>query len=98
VEGTQRLIERSKDLIYSSGSGAFLIKIKKIGQTDKADLPSIGKDTLLQLKNSGLAGLVIDYKNCLAIKKNDIIDFADKNGLFIYGVAYSPYEQYPKLI
>jgi DUF1009 family protein len=86
VEGTQKLIERSKDLIYRDGNGAFLLKIKKKSQTDKADLPSIGADTILQLKNSGLTGLVVDCENCLAIKKEEIIELADKNGIFVYGI------------
>jgi DUF1009 family protein len=87
VEGTQKLIERSKELIYNQGGGAFLLKIKKIRQNDKVDLPSIGKDTILQLKGSGLAGLVADYKNCLVMRREEIIRLADENGLFIYGIS-----------
>jgi DUF1009 family protein len=86
VEGTQKLIERSKDLIYKDGRGAFLLKTKKLSQTNKADLPSIGVDTITQLKNSGLIGLVADYKNCIAIDKEKIIKQADKDGIFVYGI------------
>ncbi|MDR0572293.1 MAG: UDP-2,3-diacylglucosamine diphosphatase LpxI [Rickettsiales bacterium] len=86
VEGTQRLIERSKELIYKEGRGAFLLKIKKLNQTDKADLPSIGVDTITQLKNSGLVGIVVDYKNCVVICRDEVVKEADRNGIFIYGI------------
>jgi DUF1009 family protein len=73
-------------LLFKDGRGAFLLKIKKTGQTNKADLPSIGSDTILQLKNAGLIGLVVDSENCIAIRKKEIIKLADENGLFIYGI------------
>jgi DUF1009 family protein len=86
VEGTAELIQRSKNLIYKIGRGAVLVKMKKLTQTDAADLPSIGTDTILQLKDSGLVGLAIDYKNCIALGAKEIVELADQNGIFIYGI------------
>jgi DUF1009 family protein len=87
VEGTEELIRRSKNLIHKTGRGAILVKMKKLTQTDMADLPSIGTDTIGQLKDSGLIGLVVDYKNCIALGAKEIIELADQSGLFVYGIG-----------
>jgi DUF1009 family protein len=62
------------------------VKIKKTNQTKKIDLPTIGEDTIIQLKNAGFAGLAIDYKNCLVVNKNKTIELANKNKISIIGI------------
>jgi DUF1009 family protein len=86
VEGTANLIERVRDLKYNSGSKPVLIKIKKIGQTRKMDLPAIGPDTIDQLCRSGFAGIAIDYRNCLVILKDKVIEKANDSELFLFGL------------
>jgi DUF1009 family protein len=86
AEGTANLIERVGNLKYNSGSKPVLVKIKKIGQTRKMDLPAIGPDTIDQLQRSGFAGLAIDYQNCLTILKDKVVEKASNAGLFIYGL------------
>ncbi|MDR2778630.1 MAG: UDP-2,3-diacylglucosamine diphosphatase LpxI [Rickettsiales bacterium] len=86
VEGTASLIERVNGLKYSSGNKPVLVKIKKTKQTRKMDLPAIGPDTIEQLHRSGFAGIAIDYKNCLVIAKDRVIEKATNFGIFIYGL------------
>ena len=86
IEGTQKLIERCGHLKYTSGRKPILVKIKKTKQTNKIDLPSIGEDTIIQLKKAGFAGVAIDYENGLIINKDATIELANKNKIFIDGI------------
>ncbi|MDR0423660.1 MAG: UDP-2,3-diacylglucosamine diphosphatase LpxI [Rickettsiales bacterium] len=84
VEGTANLIKRCKDLKFAKGRGAILVKMKKETQTDKADLPVIGVDTIRQLKDSEFCGVVIDT-NGIIIDFDKTIEEANKNNIFVFG-------------
>ena len=84
IEGTQKLIERTKELKYIDGK-PILVKIKKLAQTRKADLPTIGVNTIQQLYDAGFAGIALDSKNCLVIDPKETIVLANKLSIFIYG-------------
>ena len=86
IEGTEKLIERCSKLKYTSGRKPILVKIKKIRQTRKADLPTIGCDTIKQVKYAGFAGIAIDHENCLVINRDDTIKLANENNIFIMGI------------
>ena len=55
VEGTDGLIERCAAL-QEGGPGAVLVKVKKPGQERRADLPTIGADTIERLAEAGFRG------------------------------------------
>lgn len=86
IEGTRELINRCKQIKYTTGRKPILVKIKKINQTTKADLPAVGEDTIEQAEAAGFAGIAIDFENTLVINKNETIKLADKSGLFIFGI------------
>ena len=86
IEGTAGLIRRCGDMKYKKGRKPILVKMKKIGQTDKIDLPSIGVNTIKQLSDYGFAGIVLDYKNCIVIDKEKVLALAKKKKVFIYGI------------
>lgn len=85
-EGTEKLINRCSELKYNVGRKPILIKMKKSNQTRKADLPTIGPDTIEQLHNAGFAGIALDSKNCLVVSIEKTKDLANKYNLFIYGI------------
>ena len=60
--------------------------MKKNNQTRKADLPTIGPDTIEQLYRAGFAGMAIDSDNCLVLSIEKVIDLANKYNIFIYGI------------
>ena len=82
VEGTDKLIKRSKNLIKKSNPKAILIKIKKIHQDIRVDLPTIGTGTIKLSKKSGLAGIVIDT-NTIILNQVQTVALANKLNLFI---------------
>ena len=76
-EGTEKLIERCSKLKYKYGEKPILIKLKKINQTRKADLPTVGPDTIEQLYKAGFSGLVVDAENCLVLSVEKLIDLSN---------------------
>jgi DUF1009 family protein len=85
IEGTQELIKRSKDLKISI-KGGVLIKTAKTQQDLEIDLPTIGKDTILAVKEAGLSGIALGAGRSQIIDFNDTVKLADQNGIFIIGV------------
>lgn len=113
VEGTAKMIKRSKNLIkkntiwkkcaklfFSNSTileknrkkelsisnnieGAFLVKIKKLNQETRVDLPTIGDKTIKQAYKAGLVGIVIEAGSTIILNEQKAIDLANKYGLFI---------------
>ena len=83
VEGTDSMIERCKSLNIEYGKNAVLIKMKKIGQTAKADLPTIGVNTIEKCHQSNIIGIAIQANTTLVLDKENVIKKADELGLFI---------------
>lgn len=86
IEGTQQMMERSRDLCLSDAK-ICLVKTCKPQQTKKIDLPVIGKDTVDFLVKLGAAGAAFSAGTTLIIDIEEIIKTADANGLFLYGLS-----------
>ena len=85
IEGTNRLLERCKDL-KRKGPGGVLVKLKKPDQESRADLPTVGIETISQAANAGLRGIAIEAGNTLVVDRENAIAEADKTGLFLIGI------------
>ena len=83
VEGTDAMIARCQNLSISYGKQAVLIKMAKQKQSQKADLPTIGPNTIYNLANAGFAGLAIELNKTIILQKNETINLANQLGLFI---------------
>jgi len=65
---------------------AYLVKACKPQQDKRIDLPAIGLDTIQQLKDAGLAGVAVEAGKSIIINKQQVLELADKLGIFVYGV------------
>jgi UDP-2,3-diacylglucosamine hydrolase len=86
AEGTDALMARCAPL-RRAGRGGILVKLKKPGQERRADLPTIGPDTVRVAAESGIAGIAVQAGHCLIIERAEVIAAADHAGLFLIGVA-----------
>jgi DUF1009 family protein len=86
VEGTDALMARCAPL-HRGGRGGVLVKVKKPGQERRADLPTIGPDTIRVAAESGLAGIAVQAGHCLIVERAEVIAAAERAGLFLIGVA-----------
>lgn len=82
VEGTDAMIARSKSLMRE-GPGGILVKLPKPGQETRADLPTVGPQTIMQMQDAGLRGLAIDAKNTLLVDRDETVRRADSAGIFL---------------
>ncbi len=77
-EGTKKMLSRLK-----KSSKAILIKLPKKKQDLRMDLPTIGLQTIKDIKKYGLKGVVLKSKKNIFLDKKEVINFANKNKIFI---------------
>jgi DUF1009 family protein len=84
VEGTDRLMERCRDL-HREGRGGVLVKMPKPGQESRVDLPTIGSRTVERAHRAGLVGIAVQAGTTIVLDRDAIGGLADRLGLFVYG-------------
>ena len=77
-EGTKKMLSKLKKV-----SNGILIKLPKRKQDLRMDLPTIGLQTLKDIKKNGLKGVVLKSKKNIFLDKKKVINFANKNKIFI---------------
>ena len=85
IEGTDRLLARCAAL-RRAGPGGVLVKVKKPGQEERADLPTVGPKTLENALAAGLCGLALEAGGTLIVEPERVAEIADRAGLFVVGV------------
>lgn len=83
LEGTDEMIKRCRDLKVDYKQKAVLLKMKKPNQSMKADLPTIGVETIKNCFDSGICGIAIQANSTLVLQKYEVIKKADELGLFL---------------
>lgn len=84
AEGTDALIARCSSL-RSEGKGGVLVKARKPIQEERVDLPTIGKNTIELIANSGFAGIALEAQHSLILNRNEVMQLADSLGVFVVG-------------
>ncbi len=81
-EGTQKMFQRIKKI--KNIKKGVLVKFPKKKQDIRVDLPTIGLKTLKKCKAAGLKGIVLKHKQNIFLDKKKLINFANKNKMFIF--------------
>jgi UDP-2,3-diacylglucosamine hydrolase len=94
AEGTDAMLMRVADMKASgrlrTGKAVrrgILVKIAKIGQDLRVDMPTIGPDTVANAAAAGLSGLVLGIGEVLVVNKAKTVALAKQHELFITGIA-----------
>lgn len=85
IEGTDAMIERAASL-RQPGPGGVLVKMLKPGQEKRADMPTIGPQTLYNASSAGLRGIAFETGGTLLTDPAECEATADRLGLFLYGL------------
>jgi UDP-2,3-diacylglucosamine hydrolase len=80
LKGTKKMLQSINKI---KDAGSILIKFPKKKQDLRADLPTIGLDTLKDCKKYNFKGLVLKSNQNIFMNKKRCIDFANKNMIFI---------------
>ncbi len=83
LEGTDEMILRCKNLPTDYKKNAVLVKMKKRGQSAKADLPTIGVETVRNCAAAGIKGIAIQVNSTLVLQKDEVVKVADELGVFL---------------
>lgn len=90
IEGTDGLLARVRDLRghgrLAGRKGGVLAKCAKPGQELRADLPTIGPDTVEAAHAAGLAGIGVEALRSLIVDHGRVRERADALGLFVVGL------------
>jgi UDP-2,3-diacylglucosamine hydrolase len=79
-KGTKKMLQSINTF---KKTGGILIKFPKKKQDLRADLPTIGLDTLKDCKKANLKGIVLKANQNIFMDKIKCINFANKNKIFI---------------
>lgn len=85
VEGTDALLERCASL-RREGPGGVLVKLGKPGQERRADMPTVGPDTVKRARAAGLRGIAVEAGGTIVLSRTETVEEADASGLFLIGL------------
>ena len=83
-KGTHNMLQKIKK--KQNILKGVLVKFPKKKQDLRIDLPTIGLKTLIQCKKAGLKGVVLKNKQNVCLDKEQLINFANKNKIFISAI------------
>lgn len=89
AEGTDAMLRRCRDINnwgFTKRQGV-LVKAPKPGQDLRLDMPAIGPRTVDLVGEAGLAGIAVAAGAVLLAEQQELVEKADKLGLFLYGVS-----------
>ncbi|MBL0848702.1 MAG: DUF1009 domain-containing protein [Candidatus Liberibacter ctenarytainae] len=90
VEGTdfmlERIIDGKKNSKILPNKSGVLVKMCKLQQDIRADLPSIGLLTIQNAIKANLSGISLEAGKSFVLEKEAVIQAANEAGIFIYGI------------
>lgn len=86
IEGTDGLIERCGKLKITKNYSGVLVKCSKPNQELRMDLPTIGIDTIKKMHEAGFKGIVIEAKKSIFLDQIEVVEYANKYGMFISAI------------
>lgn len=88
AEGTDVMLTRAGALRRGGETkSGVLVKRAKPGQELRIDMPTVGVRTVTGAAEAGLAGIAIEAGRTLLADYEDVIEAADKAGLFLLGLS-----------
>jgi DUF1009 family protein len=92
AEGTDAMLKRVAALPSAlrgtpEDRKGVLVKAVKPHQERRVDLPVIGVQTVELAATAGLSGIAVEGRGALIVHRAEVVDAADRLGLFVYGFA-----------
>jgi len=86
AEGTDNMLERISQLRRAGSipkKGGVLVKVMKPDQEERADLPTIGPQTVENAYQAGLYGIVVEAGRSFILDIEEVVKTANQYGMFI---------------
>ena len=91
IEGTDAMLARA-GMLRRDGIGGVLVKLVKPAQDTRADLPTIGPQTVRHAAAAGLRGLAFEARATILADREACLAAANAAGLFLLGLDPETYE------
>lgn len=85
IEGTDKAILRGGEL---AGKDCIVVKMARKKQDYRIDIPTIGLETIKKVIEINGSGIVIEANKMLFIDQEQVIEYANRNKIFIKGIKY----------
>ena len=85
MEGTDKTILRSGEI---AGPGSVMAKVAKKNQDLRFDVPTVGLETLENLKKIKAQSLIIEANKTFIINQEEFLKKAEKNDIVVWAVSY----------
>jgi DUF1009 family protein len=82
VEGTDEAIKRGGLL---GGVGSTVVKVAKVEQDERFDVPTVGVNTLETMLQCNCSTLVVEAGKTFIIENEKMRDFVNKNNMILMG-------------
>ena len=92
AEGTDAMLARCGGLARP-GRGGVLVKLVKPGQDRRADLPTIGPETIRAAAGAGLRGVAFEAGGTILADREAAMAAADAAGVFLLGWIRSSFDE-----
>jgi len=98
AEGTDAMLARVASLPAAvrgtpENRKGVLVKAPKPLQERRVDLPVIGVHTVELVSEAGLSGIAVEGGAALIMGRTNVVEAADRHGIFVYGFAPGDYKR-----
>lgn len=87
AEGTAEMLKRVADLRAEEETAGVLVKLPKLGQDRRIDLPTIGPETAVAAATAKLAGIAVEAGSGFILEREETIQVCNDAGLFLVGLT-----------
>ena len=85
MEGTDAMLRRAAGLV--NGRRLTLVKAARRREHLLFDVPVVGRDTILVMRETGTTALAVEARRTLMLDKKEMVKAADEAGITIVGLA-----------
>jgi len=88
MEGTDEMILRSGELLRGKMSKrkGTIVKMMRIDQDERYDLPTIGPDTILNMHKAGLSCIAIESERTLILEFDKVLEQSERFDIAVWGL------------
>jgi DUF1009 family protein len=83
IEGTDAMVERAGQLVHRG----TLVKMMRVDQDPRYDLPTVGPRTLEGMSKAGLTCLAVEAARTIIIEAEEVIRLAEKYRIALWGIS-----------
>jgi len=81
------MLARVEELRAMDTAAGVLVKLPKLGQDRRIDLPTIGPETVIAAVAAKLSGIAVEAGNGFILEREETLRLCDEAGLFLIGLT-----------